>query len=189
MCVPRFLRMRWSRAHSASPEAARFPQAGRVSRHGWASLSRLRLIDSIWIHRVLSSLGRRPEKYPGQACNSHLLNHPTVSAFHASAPTCRKTLILPDGQIRRSNCCMHPARTSSPLRKNNSFLRLIETPLRLTPSRAHKRGASRSSRTLGAGCGGRGSVKRRMTLIRLRTSFGGRVPRPPGGFCGDGRGR
>ena len=45
-----------------------------------------------------------------------------------------------------------------------ALLRLVETSLEPTPSRSHKRGVSRSSRTLGAGCGGRGSVKRRMTL-------------------------
>ena len=47
-----------------------------------------------------------------------------------------------------------------------------KSALALPPSRAHKRGASRSSRTLGAGCDGRGSVRRarmragRMTLMR-----------------------
>jgi hypothetical protein len=38
----------------------------------------------------------------------------------------------------------------------------IISSFRAIPSR--KRGVSRSSRTLGAGCGGRGNVKRRMTL-------------------------
>jgi hypothetical protein len=59
----------------------------------------------------------------------------------------------------------------------------------------------------GAGCGGRGSVgramgsqggllsvsetwhARRRRWIRLRLSFGGLVPGPSSGFCGDGRGR
>jgi hypothetical protein len=44
---------------------------------------------------------------------------------------------------------------SSHLRKNISLRGLLETALLIPPSRAHKRGVSRSSRTLGAGCGGR----------------------------------
>jgi hypothetical protein len=45
---------------------------------------------------------------------------------------------------------------SSPFRKNISLRRLLETPLVIRPSRLALRGVSRSSRTLGAGCGGRG---------------------------------
>ncbi len=43
----------------------------------------------------------------------------------------------------------------SPLRKIFCFPRRANQRYQLAPSRAHKRGASRSSRTLGAGCGGR----------------------------------
>ncbi|OIQ76883.1 hypothetical protein GALL_414260 [mine drainage metagenome] len=53
-----------------------------------------------------------------------------------------------------------------------------------------KRGASRSSRTLGAGCGGRGSGARRAALIRLPQSFDGLVPKPSSKLlrkaCADG---
>jgi len=45
------------------------------------------------------------------------------------------------------------------------------------PSRTCQRGVSRSSRTLGGGCGGRGHVKRRMTLIRVRRSRVVLIPR------------
>src|ERR1700684_3784299 len=40
----------------------------------------------------------------------------------------------------------------------------------------HKRGASRSSRTLGAGCNGRGDVTRRMTWLRTVKSRGPDAP-------------
>src|SRR6476661_10910490 len=45
---------------------------------------------------------------------------------------------------------------SSPEIKNIPLPPLGKSALQLPPSRAHKRGASRSSRTLGTGCGGRG---------------------------------
>jgi hypothetical protein len=47
---------------------------------------------------------------------------------------------------------------SSPLAKNILLRGWVETAIEGLPSRAHKRGVSRSSRTLGAGCGGRKSV-------------------------------
>jgi hypothetical protein len=47
---------------------------------------------------------------------------------------------------------------SSPLAKNKSLRRLVETALLIPVSRLNKRGVSRSSRTWSAGCGGRGSV-------------------------------
>ena len=43
-------------------------------------------------------------------------------------------------------------------------------------SRPHKRGVSRSSRTLGAGCGGRGGVTRRMTRPRTAKPCGPDAP-------------
>jgi hypothetical protein len=43
------------------------------------------------------------------------------------------------------------------VKKYSDFQKCQISPI-LSPSRAHKRGASRSSRTLGAGCGGRGSA-------------------------------
>jgi hypothetical protein len=49
----------------------------------------------------------------------------------------------PDGQISKS--------VSSPLRKNISVHFRRKSPVYLPPSRTHKRGVSRSSRTLGAG--------------------------------------
>src|SRR5258705_2731168 len=57
---------------------------------------------------------------------------------------------------------------SSPEIKNIPLLPSGKSALGLPPSRAHKRGASRSSRTLGAGCDGRGSVRRaRMRAGRM----------------------
>src|SRR5262249_18462829 len=44
---------------------------------------------------------------------------------------------------------------SSPPAKNISLYQKPDSPAWSPPSRAHKRGASRSSRTLGAGCNGR----------------------------------
>src|SRR5579872_4599687 len=58
---------------------------------------------------------------------------------------------------------------SSPVSKNISLRDLVETALSIRASRARMRGVSRSSRTLGAGCGGRDSVVRRMTLRGRRS--------------------
>src|SRR5216683_3085560 len=49
---------------------------------------------------------------------------------------------------------------SSLLAKNISLRDLVETALLIPTSRSLKRGGSRSSRTLGTGCDGRGSVRR-----------------------------
>jgi hypothetical protein len=57
---------------------------------------------------------------------------------------------LPDGQISDS--------LSSPPAKNISLFALVETAIERVPSRPLQRGVSRSSRTLGAGCDGRGHV-------------------------------
>ena len=53
-----------------------------------------------------------------------------------------------------------PRCLSMPFRKNFPLSHPLETPLLIRPSRPGQRGVSRSSRTLGAGCGGRGSVGR-----------------------------
>jgi hypothetical protein len=58
---------------------------------------------------------------------------------------------LPDGQISDF--------LSSPFCKNISVHFKPKSPLHLWPSRSRKRGVSRSSRTLGAGCNGRGMSK------------------------------
>jgi hypothetical protein len=50
---------------------------------------------------------------------------------------------------------------SSPATKNISLFRLVETAIERVLSRAHKRGVSRSSRALGAGCDGRFGCARR----------------------------
>jgi hypothetical protein len=55
-------------------------------------------------------------------------------------------------------------------RKIFRLTRRANHPYKAAPSRPLERGVSRSSRTLGAGCGGRGDVKRRMTLICGRRS-------------------
>src|SRR5260370_19837049 len=62
--------------------------------------------------------------------------------------------------VRRGNHFWFSEIVSSPEIKNIPLLPSGKSALALPPSRAHKRGASRSSRTLGAGCGGRGSVRR-----------------------------
>jgi len=82
-----------------------------------------------------------------------------------------------------------------------------KSPLQLPPSRAHERGVSRSSRTLGAGCDGRGSVgratesqgelrlvsdrlaRRRLALKRLRRNLGRQHMSRPKRFGGGSRGR
>jgi len=48
------------------------------------------------------------------------------------------------------------------------FRRRANHLYKLAPSCTRQRGVSRSSRTLGAGCDGRGGVARRTTPIRLR---------------------
>jgi hypothetical protein len=61
---------------------------------------------------------------------------------------------------RRANHFRFSEIVSSPEIKNIPLLPPGKSALRLPPSCTHKRGASRSLRTLGAGCGGRGSVRR-----------------------------
>jgi hypothetical protein len=88
---------------------------------------------------------------------------------------------------RRAN---HAWGWSSAPGKNIPLRRYPKSPLKLPPSRTRQRGVSRSSRTLGAGCDGRGSVgratcsqgglrpvsdravRRRTALKRLRRNFG-----------------
>jgi hypothetical protein len=83
---------------------------------------------------------------------------------------------------RRANHFWFSEIVSSPEIKNIPLLPPGKSALGLPPSRAHKRGASRSSRTLGAGCGGRGSVRRaqmragRMMLMRTAKSCGSDAP-------------
>jgi hypothetical protein len=65
--------------------------------------------------------------------------------------------------------------------KNKSLRVDPKSNLKLSPSRCHMRGASRSSRTLEAGCDGRGSVKApswrgRMKLQRTAKSCGPGAP-------------
>jgi hypothetical protein len=60
-------------------------------------------------------------------------------------------LICPTGSLRKI--------VSSPIDKNISLFPTGKSSLHARPVPPHKRGASRSSRTLGAGCGGRGSVQ------------------------------
>ena len=63
---------------------------------------------------------------------------------------------LPDGQITSP--------LSSPFCKNILIFRRPKSLLYPLPSCSHKRGASRSSRTLGAGCDGRGGIMRAMSV-------------------------
>jgi hypothetical protein len=85
----------------------------------------------------------------------------------------RRGVILPDGQI--TDLAVQPL-----LQKESRFrLTQINSRIRIVPSR--ERGVSRSSRTLGTGCSGRGSTRRatargRMMLNRVRRS---RVVLPP----------
>jgi len=53
---------------------------------------------------------------------------------------------------------------SSPPAKNILLRELVETAIEGLPSRTRQRGVSRSSRTLGAGCGGRFGGARRAVL-------------------------
>jgi hypothetical protein len=61
---------------------------------------------------------------------------------------------------------------SSPLTKNFPLPLLVETGIERLTSRPRWRGVSRSSRTLGAGCDGRGSARRRTALTRTAKSCG-----------------
>ena len=79
------------------------------------------------------------------------------------------TKILPDGQISKN--------LSSPARKNILLSSEAKSPAYSASSLAHKRGVSRSSRTLGAGCDGRfgardergrGGRQNRVVLISRR---------------------
>ncbi len=59
---------------------------------------------------------------------------------------------------------------SSPTPKNISVVASGKSPLEARPFRARSRGASRSSRTLGAGCDGREAAERRTARLRGRRS-------------------
>ncbi len=63
-----------------------------------------------------------------------------------------------DKTTRRANHLRVFGPSVQPLLKKYSDFQNSQISPYLAPSRAHKRGASRSSRTLGAGCGGRGSA-------------------------------
>ena len=65
---------------------------------------------------------------------------------------------------------------SSPRAKNISLLHSVETALERRLSRARKRGVSPSSRTLGAGCGGCRSFKRRVRLLHTAKPGGPDAP-------------
>ena len=64
-------------------------------------------------------------------------------------------LICPSGGLLRGLSSL-----ISDFQKNISVPTYPKSHLELSPSRPTERGVSRSSRTLGAGCGGRGSVLR-----------------------------
>jgi hypothetical protein len=105
---------------------------------------------------------------------------------------------------RRTN---HAWGWSSAPGKNIPLRRYPKSPLKLPPSRTRQRGVSRSSRTLGAGCDGRGSVgratcsqgglrpvsdravRRRTALKRLRRNFGRQHMSRSKRFGGGSRGR
>jgi hypothetical protein len=55
--------------------------------------------------------------------------------------------------------------------------RIPKSPADSAPSRTHMRGVSRSSRTLGAGCDGRGSVEKTNDTCRVRQSHAVLSPR------------
>ena len=84
----------------------------------------------------------------------HRIPHPT-SVTTAKRPSC--------------------GRETAPYRTDLVFLKIRNCVL-FRWSRSHKRGASRSSRTLGAGCGGRGSVARRAILTRTAKACGPGAP-------------
>src|SRR5216684_1571881 len=73
-----------------------------------------------------------------------------------------------DKSTRRANHFWFPEIVSSPKIKNISLPPSGKSVALVPPSRAHKRGASRSSRTLGAGCDGRLGVRRKFFAGRER---------------------
>jgi hypothetical protein len=84
-----------------------------------------------------------------------------ISACTRSQP--RGVIDLPRTGCLPNHCPVLP-------QKIFRFARRANHLYKLAPSRTRQRGVSRSSRTLGAGYGGRDNVKRRMTLIRGRRS-------------------
>jgi Glutathione S-transferase, N-terminal domain len=79
-----------------------------------------------------------------------------------------KGLICPTGTPSDSPVQPFPQKYSAlPVARNSNIS---------NTSRPHKRGVSRSSRTLGAGCGGRGGVTRRMTRPRTAKPCGPDAP-------------
>jgi hypothetical protein len=65
----------------------------------------------------------------------------------------------------------------APIRRKATVLPVAPNQWHFAPSRAHRRGASRSSRTLSAGCDGRIDVARRAISMRTAKSCGPDTPR------------
>jgi hypothetical protein len=91
-------------------------------------------------------------------------SHPPLAESHPSPCLVQDTLVksVKYGPAENDPTGKSPGRFPDPsvqplLEKYSDFQKYQISPI-WSPSRAHKRGASRSSRTLGAGCGGRGSA-------------------------------
>src|SRR6266478_2208801 len=97
------------------------------------------------------------EKFTSQHRRRHKSQRPSSFTGRSSLfdrITIRFELICPSGVV--------PIFLSSPFCKNISVFVPPKSHLELSVSRPTKRGVSRSSRTLGAGCDGRGSILRAM---------------------------
>jgi hypothetical protein len=94
-------------------------------------------------------------------------------------PASAVALICPTGKsaVVRENLSILP-------RKNIPLCPSGKSSLQTAPSRLDKRGASRSSRTLGAGCGGRVDDARRAALTRTAKSCGPDAPTLASSFRG-----
>jgi len=114
------------------------------------------LNEAIWSHCCMSRVRRRIT-----------LRQSALRSAPSAAPS---WLILPDGQITSYN--QKNVKTLSQKYSPSIFPKFMVI---LSPSRLHWRGVSRSSRTLEAGCGGRGEAQR--AWARRRTHPCGRPSR------------
>src|SRR5579863_2200345 len=82
---------------------------------------------------------------------------------------------LPDGQISCVDLQLSH-RLSSPCAKNISVFQKRKSDVYPAPSRTPQEGRCASSRTLGAGCGGRGSTRDECVCPRTAKSCGPDIP-------------
>jgi len=152
-------------AHRTAPLPEKRCRSDWRLRHCRCGLHRRPRRDRVccWVSRHLhTSVSRQPAT----------VSQRSSIAFHDEPGGAR---LQRDGVLLALQDCptgKSPKSLSIPSRKNIPLSPSGKSKLEFVPSRAHKRGASRSSRTLGAGSGGRELRGRRARMTRTAKSCG-----------------